>query len=95
MIFKTLGKILMVWFAMMSLLVIAALCIVMLVLIVRFKAVFCMALLFIALVCFFIQKTQIKIITKTPRYRKIITSTGEEVYVRMEDDDLHNGSVLS
>ena len=63
--------------------------------IIRFRLLFAVALLFFGLAYLFTKTAGIEVKTKTPRYRKIITSTGEEVYVRMEDDDLRSGTVLS
>jgi hypothetical protein len=94
-VLKVLGKLFSIWLCFIGILAVAVLVVVAIAMIIRFRLLFAVALVFFGLAYLFTKTAGIEVKTKTPRYRKIITSTGEKVYVRMEDDDLRSGTVLS
>lgn len=91
---KTLGKLLMIFFSMLAMLVLAALGVVMLALIVRFKLVFAIFAVFLFFVWLAADKTGVEINTdigvKKGRYR-YVTADGQVMYFDEEDLEKEEG----
>jgi len=83
-IFKTLAKLMGIWLALMGVLAVAFLCVLILALIIRFKVLFAVAVLFIGLAYLFVQETGVEVTAK-PKYVRMKTVEGEEVLVRVQN----------
>lgn len=90
-ILKTLGKLMGIWLAMMGLLAIAVLVVVGIAMIIRFRVVFAVVLVFMGLVYLFTRETGVEV-TMKPRLRRMVTDTDEVFYV--EDDGNQHGSAM-
>ena len=82
-IFKTLAKLMGIWLALMGMLAVAFLCILILALIIRFKVLFAVAVLFIGLAYLFVREAGIEVTAK-PKYVRMKTVDGDEVLVLID-----------
>lgn len=90
-ILKTLGKLCAIWLAMIGMLVMAALVVVGIAMIIRFRMVFAVALVFLGLAYLFTRESGVEV-TMKPRLRRVVTDTGEVFYVA--DDGNQHGSAM-
>lgn len=90
-ILKTLGKLFAIWLAMIGMLVMATLVVVGIAVIIRFRVVFAIALVFLGLAYLFTRETGVEVTIK-PRLRRMVTDSGEVFYV--EDDGTQHGAAM-